>query len=603
MRAIFNHSWALLAEQERQLFTQLSVFRGGFDVRAAQAVARASLPELRSLINKSFLQRTPTGRYEIHELLRQFGAERLAEQRPVALAPARPEESLAVWNVRNRHSAYYCAFLQEREERLKGAGQQLALHELEVEAENIRLAWQWAIETEQIEPLDQAAESLGLFYLWRGRYSEGETAFRLAAAKLDLRESGNKSRVLAKLLTWQAVFIRIQGNLELAGQLLQQSLTLLNDPNLVNSATQAEKAAILLEMGNVAVETDNVEADRLYRQSLVLYQALADQWAIAEVLSHLGEASRGLGDYGEARQRQEEALRIRRALGDQRGIAVSLRKLSDIAMNRGEFEMAEQWIRESFTIREEIGDQVGIADSLFELGMIHSFFGNFSEAHSILEKTLAICIDLGHVNLIHTRIFLGVQKLHLGQYEQAQAQLQTDLVLCREVNNRYQLGNALRTLGRSLLAQAAYTEAEDRLQESVTVFQELHQPADMAQAFGFLAYVAHGLGYTSKMRHYLVRTLQMAIETGDILPLVFTLPAVALFFADQGQPEQAVEIYTLVSPRPVIANSRFFEDIASRRLAAIAATLPPEVAAAAQARGQARDLWAAAKELLEELSE
>ena len=71
--------------------------------------------------------------------------------------------------------------------------------------------------------------------------------------------------------------------------------------------------------------------------------------------------------------------------------------------------------------------------------------------------------------------------------------------------------------------------------------------------------------------------------------------------ADQGEKERAVEPYALASRYPFVANLRWFEDIAGRHIAAVAATLPPDVVAAAQERGRARDLEATVVELLVEL--
>ena len=50
-----------------------------------------------------------------------------------------------------------------------------------------------------------------------------------------------------------------------------------------------------------------------------------------------------------------------------------------------------------------------------------------------------------------------------------------------------------------------------------------------------------------------------------------------------------------------MAHSVWFEDVYGKQIAAAAKGLPPEVVAAAQERGRARDLWATAEELLEEL--
>ncbi|HSR29272.1 MAG TPA: protein kinase, partial [Anaerolineae bacterium] len=80
IQAVFDYSWNLLGERERAVFAGLSVFRGGFLREAAQAVTGATLRELKALVDKSLLHRTPTGRYEIHELLRQYGLEKLVQR-------------------------------------------------------------------------------------------------------------------------------------------------------------------------------------------------------------------------------------------------------------------------------------------------------------------------------------------------------------------------------------------------------------------------------------------------------------------------------------------------------------------------------------------
>src|SRR5205823_923941 len=77
MRAVFHHSWRLLAEEERKVFEKLSVFRSGFAREAAEQVADASLSILAAQAEKSLLRKTPAGRYTIHELLRQYGEEQL----------------------------------------------------------------------------------------------------------------------------------------------------------------------------------------------------------------------------------------------------------------------------------------------------------------------------------------------------------------------------------------------------------------------------------------------------------------------------------------------------------------------------------------------
>jgi hypothetical protein len=52
---------------------------------------------------------------------------------------------------------------------------------------------------------------------------------------------------------------------------------------------------------------------------------------------------------------------------------------------------------------------------------------------------------------------------------------------------------------------------------------------------------------------------------------------------------------------PYVANSRWFEDVAGRHIKEVAASLPLEVVAAAEARGRGRDVWETAEVLLKEL--
>jgi hypothetical protein len=69
-----------------------------------------------ALVNKCLLQHTPAGRYEVHELLRQYAAEKLTGQTPTAQT-SKVFKTFEVSDVRDRHSAYYTTFLQQREAR------------------------------------------------------------------------------------------------------------------------------------------------------------------------------------------------------------------------------------------------------------------------------------------------------------------------------------------------------------------------------------------------------------------------------------------------------------------------------------------------------
>ena len=100
------------------------------------------MQDLRSLAAKSLVQVTPSGRYQIHELLRQYAMAKLQSSPDLVTA------------VRDRHCAYYMAALQRWGADLTGARQQEALVEMESEIGNISAAWAWAVERGKVEQLD-----------------------------------------------------------------------------------------------------------------------------------------------------------------------------------------------------------------------------------------------------------------------------------------------------------------------------------------------------------------------------------------------------------------------------------------------------------------
>jgi predicted ATPase len=160
IRAVYTHSWNLLTEREHGVFQGLSVFRGGFTREAAQAVTGATLRELIALATKSLLHPVPVGRYEVHELLRQYAAEKLGQ------SPAAAEKAY------DRYAAYYASALQKWNTEIHGPRPQVVLAEMDAEIDNVRAAWSWMAERGQAARLGQAADGLGYYIDWRkGNYA------------------------------------------------------------------------------------------------------------------------------------------------------------------------------------------------------------------------------------------------------------------------------------------------------------------------------------------------------------------------------------------------------------------------------------------------
>lgn len=87
----------------------------------------------------------------------------------------------------------------------------------------------------------------------------------------------------------------------------------------------------------------------------------------------------------------------------------------------------------------------------------------------------------------------------------------------------------------------------------------------------------------------------------DFFGLLDVFSVAALLKADMGDLVRAVELDALLQTYPVIANSRWWWDVARRHVAQLAESLPAEETARAEEWGRSQDLNAVAAELLAEL--
>jgi predicted ATPase len=150
VRGVFDYSWRLLSPAEQAGLRKLSAFHSSFEREAAQAVADASLPLLLGLARKSLLQRSEDGRFEIHELLRQFVAEKVAD--------AGEAETVAA-----AHATYYVSYLHQQCDDTVPDLSKGALDAIQGEIEHIRRAWQWAVARLDLVLMEQAVYGLTVF--------------------------------------------------------------------------------------------------------------------------------------------------------------------------------------------------------------------------------------------------------------------------------------------------------------------------------------------------------------------------------------------------------------------------------------------------------
>jgi tetratricopeptide (TPR) repeat protein len=597
IRAAINYSWQKLDKKEQDIFAGLSVFRGGFSREAAQAVVGANLRQLAQLVSKSWLQGGGVrgdGRYQVHELLRQYGAEKLSEN----------EQETAV---RDQHATYYCTEVGKRFSDLRGPGQQMALAQIEVDKENMHEAWSWAAQQKNWLLLHTAANALNWFYLLQGRYEEGDAICREVTGGIQTIAFSRVSnaislRILAQILAWQGNFEWILGDREGGIAHLQLSLTLLEKQPQHDQQVQLTKAHALHILGLYAdmYDADLDSAREWMQKSLELYRNAENKWGEAWCLRYLGNTLQKLNFKDIAKEHLERSLNLFKAIGDTIEIAMSLSFLCYRAIAEGEYKEAERLGQESLLSNELIGSSFGKAQSMNVLGWTVLPQGRLPQADSYFQEVLKVTRDMGDIfNSFPAIIGQSCIQLHKGNYELARTLAQEDFALTRSHNryNRYFLS----ALGDVALALGEYDVARRYLQQTMDIFVSGEEHF-LIESLGALGVTLLRLGKMDEARQHLYEAFQLALHIRSY-SMPFLLAGIAVFLSEQGHEERAIALYALAEKHPLIAQSRWFADVYGRSVAMKAAALPPLVIETARAQGQKLDLWQTAESLLTELAE
>ena len=402
-RAVLDYFWGLLSPDEQRVMRQLAVFQGGFPREGAQAVAGASLFFLAALVDRAFLTRTPAGRYQPHELLRRYAAERLA------LAPDEQAATQA------RHATYYRALAEQAEPELTGAHQSEWLDRLEQENDNLRAALAWSLSdrperTETDDPLGlRLAVALWRFWWVRGYFSEGRRWLELALNHQPPGPPARRARALQRL----GILARGQGEQALARQQLEAGLALFEQVGDRAGAGDVHNSLGLLALN----QDDLVNARASFERSLEIERETGDRQRLAVSLNNLGGVALQQGEPAAARDLFSESLALRRAVGDQWGIANSLLNLSEAAYDQGAHAEALALAGESLALRRELGDQPGLALCL----------ESAARAWAALGRPQATAVLLGGAERLRETIGAPVPPSARRIYQQALAAAQAAL--------------------------------------------------------------------------------------------------------------------------------------------------------------------------------
>ncbi|WP_053849709.1 BTAD domain-containing putative transcriptional regulator [Streptomyces sp. NRRL B-24085] len=439
LRAVVDWSWDLLDEEEREVLRRLSVFAGGCDLAAAEAVCGpAALDALGSLVDKSLVVAAPSGdgemRYRLLETVGEYAGERLDEK-----AGARADAERA-------HLTHYRELARTTDPLLRGPGQLAAIGRLEREYENLRtalrravadrdeqeglclvlsLAWYWQMRDLRIEARNWSREVQGLGPdpfaepvrpaapvwerctdtppPWTGEVLEearrGVHLVHLACMDTEL-DAWQNQHAQAKLRTIAATYQPgMAQTCRMPGSLWFFAIMLTGDMDRLRTVIQAtvetcrstpgyewELAAALQWRANLLANRSDWAGDAIQdaEEALALYERLGDVWGTAEALSARAEAHERKGEWRAAAEDYERAIERAEELGARAQMSVLNARLGSALLETGEAERGERLLREVIADQDGARNEAMPASRMFLAGRL-GLTGRIPEAREQLK--------------------------------------------------------------------------------------------------------------------------------------------------------------------------------------------------------------------------
>ncbi|MEU9924713.1 BTAD domain-containing putative transcriptional regulator [Streptomyces griseoluteus] len=400
LRAVVDWSWDLLDAGEREVLGKLSVFAGGCDLAAAEAVCGpVALDTLGSLVDKSLVVATPSAgsgmRYRLLETVAEYASERLDESGERAAAE-------------RAHLTYYRELARTTDPLLRGRHQRDAIDRIQVEYENLRTAlrhavalrdeqeglcmvlsllWYWQMRDQRLEVRAWCEEVMGLGPdpfaepaapaepVWR-RSTETPpplTGEDLAEARRGLHlahlacmdtdmEAWQSPAARDKLTVVTEVYrpglpqtCRSPGMLWWFAEMLVHGVSRLPEITDATVRTCRETPGYEWELAGALQTRANLLANRATwagdatrdaDEALEIYRRLGDDWGLAEALSARGEAHERKGMYRQAAADYEGAMAHAEHLGARAQMAVLGARLGNVLLEAGDEERGERLLQE-----------------------------------------------------------------------------------------------------------------------------------------------------------------------------------------------------------------------------------------------------------------
>jgi tetratricopeptide (TPR) repeat protein len=249
-----------------------------------------------------------------------------------------------------------------------------------------------------------------------------------------------------------------------------------------------DRAEVLYRLGCCRYKLSSVStALALYTEAL----KLADDSGLpcdrlrAHVLEWRSRCYRRQRDYEAAREDIELALELAQGLGDAATVAHVYFQASLVADRQGQYVRARSYAERAKAIYEEISDRQSVGRLLNNLGGLTFLLGKPQAAKKYLKSAFAQALEVGSTGDAAQAI-ASLAQVHLrtGEIQLAEEQARHALrLLDGRIDFLDEIGSTQLVLGRALMEQERFEEAEEALALAEASFEQLSSDSHRASAW------------------------------------------------------------------------------------------------------------------------
>lgn len=412
MRSVLQATWRRLDAREQEALASLSVVLGAIDLCAARAIACADAGVLLRLVRKSLLQRSEEGLFRLHPLLRNFASSQAA---PRTLQQARA-----------RHAQHFLVSLAEQPPLRLGCFVRDQLERLLPQAQDIALAWGFAVDDGRSVLLARALPNLAGLFLVAARHEEIAELARHASSRLGpgFPEHGTLAAVralalfmLGKVEQAEGVAVarlerepahgtaramlgcvlsrvrRFYGNHAQALSDARHALESLRESDSAFARMQVLQDLALCHwhLGQLA------EAESCLLRNLTLASRHDARYAEATSLCLLGILRDAAGSSEEGLELLQSSERLFREMGDRYQVAYCQRGMSYVYLKLGDLARQAGMAQAALDAFAAAGYHHEIGESLFAVVVAHDAAGRTPQARETCLDALRRCVQAGQV--------------------------------------------------------------------------------------------------------------------------------------------------------------------------------------------------------------